>query len=106
MIFNRNYVDKAKVKKIAEKSGAGAELLENFKEDGSQKFDVYQSRWQFAEHMAFYLPACVRQADTVSLGDSSAKTALKRKHDATDTLQIDPDGIELLEFAYDVCDFM
>lgn len=70
--------------------------MENFKEDGSQKFDVYQSRWQFAEHMAFYLRACVRQAETVSLGNSSARTDLKRKHDAIDTLQIDPDGIEVL----------
>lgn len=76
-ITNRVYVDKNKVAKFQEISGSSADLLEQYKPDGSQSFDIYESRWQFADHMSFYLPACARSAFTVSIGNSSSETNLK-----------------------------
>ncbi|XP_055308301.1 uncharacterized protein LOC129572380, partial [Sitodiplosis mosellana] len=73
----RIYVDKNKVAKIREKSGAPSDLLDLYQSDGSQKFDVYESRWPFADHMAFFLPACARTAFTVSIGNSNSETNLK-----------------------------
>lgn len=102
LLFNRNFVDKSKVSKIEEKSGASADLLESYKDDGSQSFDIYDARWPLAEHMAFFLPACARTSYNVSLGNSSAATNLKS---SSEPLVIDENSIQNMEFEYDVCIF-
>ncbi|XP_058832735.1 uncharacterized protein LOC131690762 [Topomyia yanbarensis] len=74
----RIYLDKAKINKIADKSGAPADMLDLYQADGSQRFDIYQERWPLAEAMSFFLPSCARNAFTISIGDCNSKTTLKK----------------------------
>lgn len=84
----RNFIDKAKVKRLREKSGASADDLEN---DESSTIDVYQSRWPFAEHMNFFIPACARSATRISMGNSTMTSNLKRK--TTETAPVEEDNV-------------
>lgn len=66
---------------------------------------MYSDRWDFAEHMNFYIPACARSAYTVSLGNMQSKTNVKqstsRKSDIDDMLEVemfDPDPVSDLLF--------
>lgn len=101
-VFDSIYVDKSKVKKIADKSGAAAELLDLYTGDGSHKLDIYQDRWPFAEHMDFFIPACARTAHTVSIGDKKSATSLKSKPPKDTTAGDDTEYIDE-EFLLDVC---
>ncbi|XP_062548658.1 uncharacterized protein LOC134213536 [Armigeres subalbatus] len=83
----RIYLDKEKVRKISEKSGAPADMLDMYTEDGSQRFDIYQERWPLSDAMSFFLPSCARTAYTVSIGNRSAATALKRHGDEEECLE-------------------
>lgn len=73
------------MKKIRDKSGAPADLLDFYNEN-DVSFDIYQDRWQYASHMDFFIPACARSAYTISIGNSASVTNLKRKSTADDSL--------------------
>lgn len=102
-IFYRVYVDKAKVSKIKEKSGASADLTDLYSSDLTS-FDIYMDRWPLAEHMSFYIPACARTAHSVSLGNSKSETTLKANSSTTSTISTDLDenSIILEEWLLDV----
>lgn len=70
-------MDKSKVTKIIDKSGASADLLDLYSSDGSHRVDIYKDHWALAEHMNFFIPACARSAHTVSIGDKKTTTNLK-----------------------------
>lgn len=65
------------MKRMHDKSGAPADLIDLYSDDSS--FDVYQDRWEFADHMNFYIPACARSASTVSMGNASSSSNMKRR---------------------------
>lgn len=75
-------MDKAKIKRIQEKSGAGAEECDT--DEPTKSYDLYAARWDFANHMNFYIPACARPAVTVSMGNASMVSRHKRKRDIGD----------------------
>lgn len=76
--FNfRNFLDKNKVERIKDKSGAPADLLDLYDSEKPTKIDLFSDRWDFAEHMDFFIPACARTAYTVSLGNKQSKTNIK-----------------------------
>lgn len=87
LFISRIYLDKSKVQKISDKSGAPADILELYQPDGSQKFDIYQERWPLAEAMSFFLPSCARSAYTISIGDRSATTKLKNTPEPSEELE-------------------
>lgn len=71
------------MKRFREKSGASADLCDMYTEDST--FDVYEDRWEFAEHMNFFIPATARKAFTVSMGNAASTSSVKRKRtDAPD----------------------
>lgn len=70
------FIDSQKTKRLKEKSGAALE----YAEEGEISVDIYKDSWPLAEHMMWFIPACARDADSVSLGDgeshsNSAKTS-------------------------------
>lgn len=67
------------MKKIKDKSGAPADLLDFYDNDQPAKMDIYIDRWDYAQHMDFFIPACARAAYTVSLGDAKSTTNIKSK---------------------------
>ncbi|XP_058818704.1 uncharacterized protein LOC131682979 [Topomyia yanbarensis] len=85
----RVYLDRSKLEKISNKSGAPADLLDLYSADIQGKFDLYQSRWPFAEEMSFYIPSCARTAYTVSLGNSGANTRLKNPIETSQTTHLE-----------------
>lgn len=100
--FNfRHYLDNCKVERIKDKSGAPADLVDLYDSEKSTKFDLYSDRWDFAEHMDFFIPACARSAYTVSLGNKQAKTNLKPStsrelyQEALDVELNDPDPVSV-----------
>lgn len=100
-VLHSIYVDKSKVSKITDKSGAAADLLDLYTSDGTQSVDIYQDRWPYAEHMNFFIPACARSANTVSIGGKKTKTNLKSqlsKEITTDEYDEDSTPIEWLNY--------
>lgn len=85
IFFQRIFIDKSKIKRFHEKSGAAADLSELYAEESS--FDIYQDRWEFAEHMNFYIAASARNACTISVGNASSLSSLKRKRPNTDNVE-------------------
>lgn len=70
-----------------------------YSEESSQSFDIYQEKWEFADHMMFFFPACARSASTVAIGDSSSESNATRKRARTD---IDDDvGLFVVFFAFE-----
>lgn len=67
------------MKKIKDKSGAPADLLDLYDDEQSNEIDIYNDRWDFAEHMNFFIPACARTAYTVSLDDAKSTTKTNSK---------------------------
>lgn len=106
--FHRNFLDKSKVQRIKDKSGAPADLLDLYDQEKPTTIDVFSERWDFASHMDFFIPACARSAYTVSLGNTQSKTNVKanasRKSDAAEMHEIeriDPDPVsDSLQFIY------
>lgn len=90
--------------RIHEKSGEEADMMEYYKEDGSQSLDIFNDHWDLAEHMAFFIPACARKSTTVSIGNSNSTTNIQAKKD--DILLDDSliDGLDIVfEVDNDVC---
>lgn len=84
VFFFRNYIDTAKVKRFREKSGATAELYETYNKEPAEAFDLYNDRWDFAEHMQFFIPACVRNAHTITMGNATSTSNIQRKRQNAD----------------------
>lgn len=85
--------------KIKEKSGAPADMMEFYKEDGSQSLDIFSDRWDLAEHMSFFIPACARTAKTVSIRNSNSTTNIQEPKEA---IPFDANSFEELELVFDV----
>lgn len=103
IIFNfRNFLDKNKVERIKDKSGAPADLLDLYDNNKPTKIDLFSDRWDFAEHMDFFIPACARTAYTVSLGNKQSKTNIKKSisrelyDEMLDVELNDPDPVSVL----------
>lgn len=75
-------------------------MMEFYKEDGSHSLDIFSERWDLAEHMSFFIPACLCTAKTVSIGNSNSATNIQETKDA---IPFDENSIEEIEFVYDVC---
>ena len=90
-MYFRNFCDKNKVERIKYKSGAPADLLDLYDSENPIAIDIYNDRWDFASHMAFYIPACARSAYTVSLGNKQSTTKTK----PTKSLDIEMLDVEL-----------
>lgn len=70
------------MKRFREKSGASAEDVDDGED--TAPYDLYKPRWEYAEHMNFYIPACARAASTISVGNSGITNRLKRKRPTND----------------------
>lgn len=94
-------MDTSKVQRIKDKSGAPADLLDLYDSTKPIAIDLYNDRWDFAQHMDFFIPACARSAYTVSLGNKKAKTNLKAStsrelyDEALDVELNDPDPVSI-----------
>lgn len=75
------------MKRYREKSGASADLVDMYTDDST--FDFYEDRWEFAEHMNFFIPASARKAYTVSMGNSASTSSVKRKRSTVDARESD-----------------
>lgn len=78
IIFNyRNFLDRNKVGRIKDKTGAPADLLDLYDSEKPTKIYLFNDRWDFAEHMDFFIPSCARNSYTVSMGNKQSKTNMK-----------------------------
>lgn len=89
-------MDKSKVSRIKEKSGAPADLIDLYGDEEPANFDIYNDRWEYAKHMNFFMPACARSAYTVSIGNSTATTNIKQKKTLNETQEIG-DGLSAFD---------
>lgn len=71
-----------------------------YSENEPVDFDIYQDRWEFAEHMNFFIPACARSAYGVSLGNSTSLTTLNKKRSATPSSSVADDENDLDDVRY------
>lgn len=85
--------------KIKYITGAPADLLELYDNEQATTVDIYNDRWEFAQHMDFFIPACARTAYTVSLGNAKSATNTKPKSNSE---KIDSDYDAMLREAIDV----
>lgn len=77
------------MKRIRDKSGAPADLLDYYQDDKPANLDIYMDRWDFAPYMSFFVPACARSSYNVSLGNAKSSTQVKPKRTRTDDVAID-----------------
>lgn len=65
MLNFSQFIDTHKTKRLKEKSGAALE----YAEEGEVSLDIYKDSWSLAKHMMWFIPATIRDADSVSIGD-------------------------------------
>lgn len=92
-IFNvlnfSQFIDGHKTKHLKEKSGAPFE----YADEGDVSFDIYKDTWPLAPHMMWYIPAAVREADSVSIGDGESQSNSTKADDLLyETFEFEDDG--------------
>ena len=84
------FVDSHKTSRLKEKSGAALE----YAIEGDVSVDIYKDSWPLANHMMWYIPACVRDADSVSIGDSESHSTTTKSSDMSfDMNEFDENGL-------------
>lgn len=83
------FIDVHKTKRLKEKSGASLE----YADEGEVCLDIYKDSWPLATYMMWYIPAAVREADTVSIGDGESYSNSAKTDDVSmDTFEFEEDG--------------
>lgn len=68
--FFSQFVDLQKTSRLKEKSGAPLE----YTDDLMMSVDIYKDSWPLSKHMTWFIPASVRDAKGVSIGDGSSQS--------------------------------
>lgn len=81
--------------------------MDFYNSDEPVTLDIYNDRWEYAQQMAFYIPAGARKAYTVSMGNKKSATNTKPSdmseseyetlmNEKMDVESFDPDSVSLV----------